>query len=251
MSLNNVPGEPNWIELFTPDPDGARTFYGGLFGWTAVDSGSGGYLTFERDGKPVAGCMENDGESPDSWHIYFETDDAAATVAMAKANGGEEVHGAMEVGDLGTMAVVTDPAGATVFVWQPKEMAGFATRAEDGAPAWFELLTSGYDAALPFYANVFGWDIHTMSDTAEFRYSTLGKDEHALAGIMDATAMLAGQPSYWNVYLQVADTDAALVKAIELGGSELMAPNDTPYGRLASIADPTGVPFMVMGPNLT
>ena len=62
----------------------------------------------------------------------------------------------MEVGDLGTMAVVTDPGGATVFVWQPKKMPGFATRGEDGAPAWFELLTNDYDAVLPFYENVFG-----------------------------------------------------------------------------------------------
>ncbi len=142
---------------------------------------------------------------------------------MAKANGGQVIVAAMQVGDFGHMAVVTDPSGAAIGVWQPLEMPGFATRGEDGAPAWFELLTSDYDAVLPFYANVFGWDIHTMSDTPEFRYSTLGKDEHALAGIMDATAMLAGRPSYWNFYVQVADTDAALAKAVELGGSELMA----------------------------
>jgi predicted enzyme related to lactoylglutathione lyase len=249
MSLNNVPGEPIWIELFTPDTDSAKAFYGGLFGWTAVDSDSAGYITFEREGQLIAGCMENDGDNPDSWHVYLESNDAEATVEMAKANAGEEVHGAMEVGDLGTMAVVADPGGATVFVWQPKEMTGFATRGEDGAPAWFEVLSNDYDAALMFYANVFGWDIHPMSDTPELRYSTLGKDEHALAGIMDATAMLDGRPSYWNFYIQVPDTDAAVARAKELGGSELMAPDETPYGRLASIADPAGVPFMVMGPN--
>ena len=251
MSLNNVPGEPIWVDLFTTDTDAAKAFYGGLFGWTAVDSGAefGGYITFERDGAQIAGCMKNDGSGPSVWSVYLETDDAAATVEMAKANGGQVIVAAMQVGDFGHMAVVTDPSGAAIGAWQPLEMPGFATRGEDRAPAWFELLTSDYDAVLPFYANVFGWDIHTMSDTPEFRYSTLGKDEHALAGIMDATAMLAGRPSYWNFYVQVADTDAALAKAVELGGSQLMGPDDTPYGRLASIADPTGVPFMVMGPN--
>ena len=99
--------------------------------------------------------------------------------------------------------------------------------------------------------------IGSSHDTAEFAvaairlwWTKLGKDQYALAGIMDATAMLAGRPSYWNFYVKVPDTDAALAQAKELGGSELMAPSDTPYGRLASIEDPTGVAFMVMGPNL-
>ena len=83
-----------------------------------------------------------------------------------------------------------------------------------------------------------------MSDTPEFRYTTLGKDEHALAGIMAADG-----PSHWNFYIEVADTDAAVARAVELGGTEVEAPEDTPYGRLATIADPSGVPFKVMGPN--
>jgi predicted enzyme related to lactoylglutathione lyase len=128
-------------------------------------------------------------------------------------------------------------------------MPGFATRAEDGAPTWFEVLSSDYDAVIPFYENVFGWDTHTMSDTPEFRYTTLGKDQHALAGIMDARQLLAGRPSYWNFYLQVPDTDAAIARAKELGGTEVMGPDESPYGRLATIGDPTGVSFMVMGPT--
>lgn len=251
MSLNNVPGEPVWIELFTPDPDAAKAFYGGLLGWTARDSGPefGGYITFERDGAPIAGCMRNDGSGPSTWSVYLETNDAAATVEMAKANGGGVVVEAMPVGDLGTMAVVTDPAGAAVGVWEPKEMAGFATRAADGAPSWFEVLSSDYDAAIPFYRNVFGWDTHTMSDSPEFRYTTLGKDEHALAGIMDARQLLAGRPSYWSFYLQVPDTDAAIATAKELGGREVMPPAASPYGRLATIADQSGIEFRVLGPN--
>ena len=251
MSLNDVPGEPIWIELFTPDTDAAKKFYGGLFGWTASDSGPefGGYITFEREGAQIAGCMKNDGQGVSAWNVYLESNNAADTVEMVKANGGQVYLEAMQIGDLGHMAMVADPSGAAIGIWQPLSMTGISTRAEEGAPGWFELLTGGYDAVVPFYENVFGWDTHTMSDTPEFRYTTLGKDDGALAGIMDASGFLGERPSHWHFYVMVADTEAAVAKAQGLGGTEVSAPEDTPYGRLATIADPSGIEFLVMGPN--
>jgi len=106
------------------------------------------------------------------------------------------------------------------------------------------VLSNDYDAVVPFYENVFGWDTHTMSDAPGFRYTTLGKDEHALAGIMAVDG-----PSHWSAYIMVADSDAAATRAVALGGSEATAPTDTPYGRLVTIADPAGVPLKLMGPN--
>jgi predicted enzyme related to lactoylglutathione lyase len=157
----------------------------------------------------------------------------------------------MQVGELGHLAFVTDPAGARVGIWQPLEHQGFAVRGEDGAPAWFELLSTDYDAVIQFYRNVFGWDTHTMSDSPEFRYTTLGKDEDALAGIMDASGFLRDRSSHWQFYVQVSDTDAAVQRATAAGANQLGPTDDSPYGRLAPLADPCGVPFMLMGPNLT
>ncbi|MCW2766725.1 MAG: hypothetical protein JWO11_2684 [Nocardioides sp.] len=253
MSPSDVPGAPIWIELYTEDTQAAAAFYGELFGWTTVEGGPayGGYVTFQRNGEPVAGLMRNDGTTGglNSWSVYLESNDVADTVGMAEANGGEIEIEPMQVGELGHMAFVTDPSGARVGVWQPLEHRGFAARAEDGAPGWFELLASDYDAVIPFYRNVFGWDTHTMSDIPEFRYTTLGKDEEALAGIMDATGFLGARPSHWQFYVQVADTDDAVLRAISAGASQLVPIDETPYGRLASLADPAGVPFMLMGPN--
>jgi uncharacterized protein len=251
MSLHDVPGEPIWIELFTPDPDAAVAFYTGLFGWTATQAGPeyGGYVTFERDGEQIAGCMRNDGSGVSAWNVYLESNAADETVAMAEANGGQVLVPAMQVGDLGHMAMVTDPAGAAVGVWQPLSMPGFAARSGPGAPVWFEVLSADHDAVVPFYENVFGWTTHAMSDTPEFRYTTLGQGEDALAGIMDASALLAGGPSRWQFYLEVPDTDAAIATAVELGGSQAMAADESPFGRLASIADTSGITFQVMGPN--
>jgi predicted enzyme related to lactoylglutathione lyase len=112
---------------------------------------------------------------------------------------------------------------------------------------WFELLTRDYDGSVAFYRTVFGWDAHTMSDTAELRYTTLGEGDDALAGIMDGTGNLpGGVPSHWAVYLGVEDTDKAVVRVEELGGTVTSPPLDSPYGRLASVTDPTGAAFHLM-----
>ena len=241
-------GAPCWVDLMTSDPDRARAFYSALFGWTSEDAGPeyGGYINFSKDGIRVAGGMRNDGSSgmPDVWNVYLTTDDAETTVNDAASNGGQVIVPPMAVGPLGTMAVVTDPGHAAIGAWQPAEFPGFGLVAEIGAPAWFELHTRDYEAAVDFYRKVFRWDAHSVSDTPEFRYTTLGEGEGQLAGIMDASGFLpAGVPAHWAVYFSVDDADAALAKITALGGAVVMAAEDTPYGRLATATDPTGAMF--------
>jgi predicted enzyme related to lactoylglutathione lyase len=247
-------GAPCWIDLFSSDTDKAREFYGAAFGWTAEDSGTeyGGYINFSKDGILVAGMMHNDGSSgsPDGWNTYLAVADAEATVEAA-ANAGATVYlQPMEVMDLGSMAMIADPGGAAIGIWQPGLHKGFGVLGETGAPAWFELHTRDYDTVLPFYRDVFGWDTHTMSDTPEFRYTTLGDGRDALAGVIDATSFLpAAIPANWAVYIAVADTDATAATITELGGSVPVAPENTPFGRLATVTDPTGASLRVIGPN--
>lgn len=253
MEHTVVPGQPCWIELFTPDSDAAADFYGALFGWTATPAQEefGGYRMFLRGDQPIAGLMANDGSagSPSAWSVYLASDDVTATADKARAAGGTVVAEPMPVGDLGHMVVLLDPAGALIGGWQPGTFPGFITRNEVGAPAWFETLSKQYDAVVPFYRDVFGWDTHTMSDVPEFRYTTLGQDENAQAGIMDGTTFLGDQPSRWQFYIQVEDTDATAAQAVELGATLLQPVDDTPYGRLGMLQDPAGVLFLLMGPT--
>ena len=244
-------GAPCWIDLFTSDPDRSRAFYGTLFGWTSDVGGEeyGGYITFAKGALPVAGAMRNDGQSgtPDHWSVYLATADVQATADAALAHGGQVLFPPMEVKEQGSMTVLIDPGDAAVGVWQPGLHKGFGLLAEPGAPAWFELHTRDYEASVRFYQDVFKWDTHVMGDTPEFRYTTLGEGDTALAGIMDASAFLPeGVPSQWNIYFQVADTDAALTTIVDLGGSIIQPAEDTPYGRLAQAADPTGAQFKVV-----
>jgi len=244
-------GAPCWIDLFTSDPDKSRAFYGELMGWTAEEPNEqfGGYFNFSKGDSLIAGGMRNDGEAgvPDHWNAYLAVEDAEATVASATAHGGGVIVPAMAVADMGSMAVVTDAGGAAIGMWQPGTHKGIGLIGEPGTPAWFELHTRDYDASVQFYKDVFGWDAHTMSDTPEFRYTTLGEGEAALAGIMDSTGFLPeGVPAHWAVYLRVEDTDAAVKTAVELGGALIMPAEDTPYGRIAMVSDPTGGHFRLV-----
>ncbi|MGH8972114.1 MAG: VOC family protein [Acidimicrobiia bacterium] len=241
-------GAPCWVDLFTSDPEKSTAFYTRLFGWTAEDPNPefGGYFNLQKDGIRVGGAMRNDGEQgmPDVWSVYLTVADAKATADAAQANGGGVIVPAMDVADLGTMAVLTDAGGAVVGIWQPGLHKGFGIIDEPGAPAWFQLNALNYDASVPFYREVFGWDTHVMSDTPEFKYTTLGEGESALAGIMDSTGFLPeGVPPHWSVIFRVEDADAALATITDLGGSVVMPAEDTPYGRLAHAADSTGAQF--------
>ena len=103
---------------------------------------------------------------------------------------------------------------------------------------------------IAFYTDVFKWKTTTMSDTDEFRYATLGEGATAAAGVMDASGFLPeGVPAHWAVYFEVADTDTACAKIVDLGGTVLDAPQDTPFGRNATVADPTGAMFKITRPN--
>lgn len=245
-------GAPVWIDLMTTDTDRAAEFYGALFGWTAESAGPeyGGYINFSKDGAKVAGCMADQAEGAmgSFWSIYLQTDDAERTVAAAEANGGAVYLAAMDVLALGRMAMVGDPAGSAIGIWQPGEHKGFeAPLAVPGSPGWFELHTRDFARTVRFYEDVFGWDTHVQGDTDEFRYMTLGEGEARAAGIMDASLWSDDAPTGWSIYFQVADVDAALAQITSLGGSITIPAEDTPYGRLAAAVDPTGAPFKLVG----
>jgi predicted enzyme related to lactoylglutathione lyase len=241
-------GAPTWIDLSSSNTDRAQQFYGTVFGWTFESAGPdyGGYINASKDGRLVAGMMHNDPQwqAPDGWSTYFHTSDIKATVAAATAAGATSCVEPMEVKDKGWMAMLTDPAGAPFGLWQPTGHPGFQVVGEAGAPVWHELTTRDFSRAVDFYREVLGWQTEWVSDTDEFRYTTAVFDGGGVLGVIDAAKYLPeGVPSHWQFYLGCEDVDKTIELITENGGKVLRAADDTPYGRLAQVADPTGAVF--------
>ncbi len=242
-----IAGAPTWVDLGTSNLEGARDFYGRIFGWTCQDTGEefGHYQNCLKDGSMIAGMNKSDGSmGPDGWTVYLASLDIDSTLEAVESSGGSVLMPSMKVGDFGTMAMVTDPSGATVGIWQAGEHRGFGLKDEPGAPTWFELTAKNYDATVDFYRSAFGWQTKALTEYPEMNYTVLVDGDTQLAGIMDASQM-SPEPdrSSWSVYFGVSDVDSTISTAVENGGRLVEEPKDTPYGRLAGLADPTGALF--------
>jgi len=117
--LVNEPGAMSWNELNTRDPDGAKSFYGALFGWGFEDNEfeGGTYTTLKVGDRPVGGMLDMNSreipaEVPSHWQVYFAVEDADATVEKAKAGGGSVMFGPIDI-EAGRFAILTDPFGAS------------------------------------------------------------------------------------------------------------------------------------------
>lgn len=248
MTTSHPLGAPCWIDLSTSDLERAQQFYGAVFGWTFEAGGPeyGGYISAFVDGALVAGLMANDPQwdMPDGWTTYLHTADADATIEAITAAGGMSCGAAMDVPAKGRMAVVADPTGGMIGLWQPGEHLGFEATGVAGAPVWHQVTTRDFAGTLDFYRTVFGWQTQVEADSDEFRYSTALFDGQQRIGVMDGGAfMAADEPASWCFFLGAEDVDSAQQLIVDNGGSIVRPAEDTPYGRLAAAADPTGATF--------
>ena len=251
-----APGTPSWTDLTTPDLAASEQFYGTLFGWDfdAQDTGDpkNPYVLASQTGKNVAGMMNlspemSAGGMPPVWSTYVTVRDVDATTAKAKELGGAVFSEPMDVMDAGRMAVLADPTGAVFCVWQPKEHIGAQIVNEPNSLTWNELITPDVDTAAAFYAGLFGWKASPMQmgdDGPLYTVWMLG-DDNGIGGAM--LPPMEGMPPFWGVYFAVADCDATVAKAKELGATVLAEPMDLAgVGRMSALMDPQGAVFSVI-----
>ncbi|MDQ1430002.1 MAG: uncharacterized protein QOF40_604 [Actinomycetota bacterium] len=242
------PGVPSWVDLGTPDPQRAADFYGALFGWDAPEGPpeTGGYRVAMVGDRAVAGIGPAQSPGPPVWTTYVAVESADAAAEKVTGAGGQVILAPMDVFDVGRMAVFTDSVGAFFSVWQAGVHPGAQLVNEPGTWSWSELLTTDLDASKAFYGAVFGWEAETHGEgpTAYTEWQLGGR---SVAGMMAKPPMLpADVPPLWAVYFSVSDTDAAVQRVIELGGSQYMPPMDIEPGRFAVVTDPTGAVFNVI-----
>ncbi|GLF98397.1 VOC family protein [Streptomyces yaizuensis] len=255
LTTRYVSGSPNWLDLGTPDIAGAETFYRDLFGWTFVPAGpeAGGYGMFQLDGKTAAAGMPVPPEQgPPAWNVYFQSPDADATATAVRSGGGQVVHGPMDIWDLGRMAYLGDPSGATFGIWQPGRNKGLDLIGAEGALCWTELYTPDENAALAFYTGVFDWGTTSMpypdgSGAYTMVHPASAGAEAMFAGLVPLASDPAETTPHWLPYFAVSDCDATAARAASGGGTIHTSPVDLQgIGRFARLTDPSGARFAII-----
>jgi uncharacterized protein len=242
-----TPGTFSWTDLATTDQDGAKQFYGQLFGWDAVDNPVGDgmvYSMMQIGGKDVAAIstqpeQQREAGVPPLWNSYVTVESADAVADRAQKLGATVHAPAFDVMDVGRMAVIQDPQGAFFMPWEPKRHIGASLVNTRGALAWNELATPDMDASAEFYRELFGWQLDPMEGSA-MPYLVIQNQGNGNGGIRPAQE---NEPCYWLVYFGADDINADTTKATELGGTKLVEPMDIGVGQISVVRDPQGAVF--------
>ena len=263
-------GVPCWIDTAQPDPEAAARFYRGVFGWELEErmppETPGSYLVARLEGCDVAAVGSQQAPRAPVWTTYVRVGDADAAAQRARAAGGTVLAEPFDVLAAGRMAVLADPAGAELAVWQAGEQRGAQLVNAPGTWNWSTLASTDLDGAVAFYGAVFGWKGDRVDlgfgESVMWRVPGYGDalaardpdvrrrhaEAGAPAGFTDAVGWLvptSDGASHWDVTFSVADTDAVVARAEELGGEVVVAPYDAGPVRAASLRDPQGAPFDV------
>lgn len=125
--VRDEPGSFTWCELTCRDVEVAKEFYATVFKWESTFppflEGSG-YSVFSRAGveRPVAGMLHMDElwleDVPPHWMIYFAVTDTDRTAARAAELGGSVAVEPFDLLNVGRVAVLNDPEGASFSILQ-------------------------------------------------------------------------------------------------------------------------------------
>jgi uncharacterized protein len=249
------PGSFCWIELSTTDQNAAKSFYSSLFGWEISDIPMGPtdvYTIFKlQAGDVSAACTlrpeQRSHGVPPNWMIYIAVDDADAAAIRAGQSGGKALAPAFDVMDVGRMAVLQDPAGATFAIWQAKRSVGITFTGEDGTLCWADLSTPDQARAGKFYSELFGWKLSDdTDDDPPSGYVHIQNGEAFIGGIPPAAHREPNSPPHWLPYFLISNCDATAVKAKQLGAKFYLEPMTmVNVGRFGVLADPQGAVFAI------
>lgn len=247
------PGTFCWVDLATTDPEGAKAFYGELFGWDAEDMPVDETMTYTMvslDGDYVCGIyamppdQRGQGTAP-NWLSHVSVESADDTAETASELGGEIMAEPFDVFDSGRMALIMDPLGAVLSIWQPQEHIGAGRVNDVGCLGWNELNTREPEKASGFYSGLFGWRMEEMKESGELVYAVIKNGERSNGGIMPVADQRGDSPSYWLPYFIVRSCDVSAARVRELGGTVLVEPFEPGEGRISILGDPQGAVFAI------
>ena len=250
---SHQPGTVSWAELATTDQQGGVAFYRALFDWEVAEQPIGPsevYSMFQLRGQEVGAAysMREDERKlgvPPHWNLYVTVGSVDESARRAQELGGTLLAPPFDVMDAGRMAVVKDPTGAIIQLWEAKRSIGAKILSEPGALCWSELTTRDPAGAKAFYAALFGWTAKESGADSPMPYTEFSNNGQPGMGMMKMPDHMPEHvPSYWMPYFQVLDCDAATAKATGLGASVMVPPTDiSNTGRFSILSDPQGAMF--------
>jgi uncharacterized protein len=235
-----------WHDNNSTDVKKAASFYTELFGWeTEVwKPGEIDYPMIKAGGQMHGGFGNTEGSAPSHWlgHVRVENADEAAE--RAGRAGGKVLAGPFDIPEIGRMAVIADPQGAT--------LSAYASASDEPASAgtfvWDELVTTDPKAAKRFYTEVFGWTTRDMDMGPSGTYTIFQHNDVDVAGAMQRPEGMDAPP-HWLPYIGTDDVDKTAARAKELGGTVFKEAFDVPtVGRIAIVQDPVGAVFGLFKP---
>ena len=253
-------GQWLWYELMTTDAEGAKAFYEPVVGWTITTS-HGGDLNYgfiaNPDGSmtggllPLTAEMQAGGAHP-AWAGYIGVDDIDAAIPAAQALGAKLLMPKTTI-DVGSFAMVADPAGAPYYLMQPTMSEGQGEPSTSFSPdtpgrcAWNELASADQAKALDYYPALYGWDLPEPMDMGAFgKYQFVSSDGVMTGAIMQKPAEIPF--GGWSFYFRVTDIDTAHDTIIAHGGKVIMGPHAIPTGEwIIHGLDPQGAAFALVG----
>lgn len=107
-----------YAQLQTHDHDKAKQFYQTLFGWSATES-SPQYTELQTGGAINAGVMPAPNpKGPAFWLPYVEVKNLDAKLGEAEKLGAKTMVPPSDVPGKGRYAVISDPSGAAIGLWE-------------------------------------------------------------------------------------------------------------------------------------
>jgi predicted enzyme related to lactoylglutathione lyase len=237
-----------WYDLFVADPSAAIRFYTEVVGWkTQVYDAS--YTMWLGTEGLLGGTMKASPESlatgaSPRWNGAVQVEDVERTAKVAQRIGGSLQFGPHHDEKVGVFAVLADPQGALLGVFQPKRGTPPHDRTKEGEFCWSELMTRDLAGALAFHEELFGWRRQEEIDLKEKgTYVVFGPKTERIGGMMKTPDGLRMPPT-WVYYTETRDIDAALARAKANGARVMMPPQTVAEGaKIAQIVDPFGVLF--------